>query len=157
MDDVKEIIELAKQFMVQYGYHQPMVFVKGTKGKGCIVLEKFGDTADKRVLDMLNVGTTVACKHNVGDLELIVLVNEAWIGMNFDVMPSQDPKRIEALIVTSLDMASQEQRLEMFKIVRDHGKIVDLKQISQPENGSVKSGLLPAFQKGYQIVSPVHN
>jgi hypothetical protein len=158
VDEVKEIANFAKKIFLQDGYHAPMVFVKGTSGKVFFELVNFGETAGERERSMLNAGTLIACKRNVGDLELIILVNEAWMGMNLSVMPSQDPKRIEALLVNSLDARTQEERLLIFEIKRDpKGNILDLKEMVLPEVVETKGWLLPAFLKGYQLISPVHN
>jgi len=158
MDEVKEIIDIAKQLMLRDGYHAPMVFAKGTKSRVAVVLERFGNTADERVGDMLNAGAMVADRRNIGELEQIVLVNEAWMSRNVDVMPSQDPKRIEVLVINSLDTSTQEEYLTAFEIVRNpKGQVIDLKQAVLPEKGSAKGKLLTAFQEGYQIVSPVLN
>jgi len=158
VDEVKEIADVAKKIFLQDGYHAPMVFVKGTNGKLFFELTNFGATAGERERSMLNAGTLIACKRNVGDLELIILVNEAWMGMNLSLMPSQDPKRIEALLISSLDARTKEERLLIFEVKRDpKGKVLDLKELIFPNTVEAKGWLLPAFLKGYQIISPVHN
>jgi len=99
-----------------------------------------------------------ACKSNIGDLELIILVNEAWVSTNLTMLPSQDPKHTEVLLINSLDTGTQEEYLIMYEVIRNRqNKVIDLKLRELPEEGSVKGTLLPAFLKGYQIVSPVHN
>lgn len=158
MDDVTSIIDMAKETFLKDGYHAPMVFVQGTKGKSVIVLEEFGATADERTRDMFYAGALSAEKRNVGELDLIVFVNEAWMSMNLEMLPSQDPKRTEVLLINSLDARTQEEQLTMFEVVRNpQGKVTDFKQNELSGHGSVKGTLLPAFQKGYQIISPVHN
>ena len=158
MDDVKAITDIAKRVFLEDGYHAPTVFVKGTANKAAIQLARFGATAGERELDMLNTGTWLASKHNVGELELIVFVSEAWMGTNLDVRPSRDPKRIEVLMITSLDTRTQEENMFPFEVKRDpKGKVIDLKEMALPEAVETKGRLLPAFQRGYQIVSPVHN
>ena len=158
MDEVQKIADFAKAIFLQDGYHAPIVITKGTKGKRVVLLEQFGDTADERVKDMFYAGAMLADKGNIGELELIVLVNEAWMGRNKDVLPSQDPKRIEVLLVNSLDARTQEERLLAFEVIRDQkDKVTDLKENVLPQTGSPKGKLLPAFQKGYQVISPVHN
>jgi len=158
VDDVQEITDLAKRSFLENGYHAPMVFAKGTETKVAIQLAHFGATADERVDDMLNVGTWLAYKHNVGELELIVLVNEAWMGKSMDILPSLDPKRIEILMINSLDVGTQDEYLTCFEVVRNNqGKVIDLKEGDLPKTGHPKGKLLPAFQKGYQIISPVMN
>ncbi len=161
MEDVEEIVQLAKKLILEAGSHGPTVFLKGSEGKMAVALADFGETADKRARDMLNAGALTAFKHHVGELELIVFVSEAWMGTNMDIQPSKDPKRVEVLLINSLDTATQEERLVMFEIVRNtQGKVTDLKKPSMPEvdkGESVKGILLPAFQKGYQIIRPVTN
>jgi len=158
MDEVKKIADVPKAFMLKAGYHGPTVYVKGTNDKLAVGLESFGDTNEQRVRDMHDVGTWTALKHNVGELKLIVFVSEAWISKNPDVLPSKDPKRQEMLLINSLDARTQEEHITAFEVIRDpKGQVVDLKDWSLPEQGSVKGTLLPAFQGGYQLVSPVLN
>jgi hypothetical protein len=158
VDEVQKIADFAKAIFLQDGYHAPIVIVKGTKGGRVILLEQFGATADERVKDMFSAGALLAQQGNIGELELIVLVNEAWMGTTLDVLPSQDPKRIEVLLVNSLDARTQEERLLAFEVMRDQAnKVTDLKENILPKAGSPKGKLLPAFQKGYQFISPVHN
>jgi len=158
VNELKEIIDIAKKLMLRDGYHAPMVFAKGTKCNVIVALEIFGNTAEERVEDMVNAGAMLADKRNVGELEQIVLVNEAWIGKNLDVMPSQDPNRIEVLTINSLDTSTQDENLTLFEVMRNpKGQVTDLKQVVLPENGSVKGKLLTAFQNGYLIEIPVLN
>jgi len=158
VDEVQKIADFAKAIFLQDGYHAPIVITKGTKGKRVVLLEQFGDTADERVKDMFYAGAMLADKGNIGELELIVFVNEAWMSRNLDVLPSLDPKRIEVLLVNSLDARTQEEQLLTYEIKRDpKGTVTDLTEMDLPKDGHPKGRLLPAFQKGYQIVSPVHN
>jgi hypothetical protein len=158
VDEVKEITDFAKNVFLIDGYHAPTVIVKGTQTSAAIQLPKFGATASERQMDMLNTGTWLASKHNVGDLELIVHISEGWIGTNMNILPSQDPNRTEVLLINSLDVRTQEERLLIFEVKRDlKGTVTDLIEIVFPNDVSSKGRLLPAFLKGYQIVSPVHN
>jgi len=156
VDEVQIIADFAKKLFLKDGYHIPLLLVKGTGGRKVVGLQEFGDTSDKRVQDMLNTGTWLACKHYVGDLELIVFVCEGWIGTNINVRPSQDPNRIEVLQIASLDVRTQEEQVKAFQVKRDpKGTVSDLKELIFPEKVEAKGRLLPAFQKGYQIISPV--
>jgi len=158
MDEVKKIAECAKALMLKFGSYEPIVLVKGTKDKVVVGLNSLGETNEERVRKLHNVGTWTACKHNVGELELIVLVNEAWMSSNLTVLPSQDPKHVKMLLINSLDARTQEEQITGFEVIRDpKGQVIDLKDWDHPENGSVKGTLLPAFQRGYQLVSPVLN
>lgn|GEM_PF-5093261 len=157
MEDVEAIIQFAKKLMLEIGSFQPTIFVKGSTRQVAVEIKGFGTHADKRE-DMLNAGVWVATKYNVGELETLIFVSEAWMGMNMNVMPSQDPKRVEVLIINILNVATQEERMVQFEIVRNkQKKVIDLKEPDLPDGYTVKGMLLPAFQKGYQIVRPVTN
>jgi len=158
VDEIKKIADIAKALMLRDGYHAPIVFVEGTNGKVAVLLESFGNTNDERVQDMLKVGIKTAIEHNVGELDLIIFVSEAWIGTSLDVLPSLDPKRTEMLMISSLDARTQDEDIQGFEVIRDQkGQVINLKDWSHPASGSVKGNLLQAFQKGYQIVRPVLN
>lgn len=159
MEDVKSIIDFAKHSFLLHGSHEPMVFAKGTNGKVVVEMKNFGDTLNQRELSMLNMGTTIACKRNVGDLDMIAIVTEAWMGTNLEVMPSQDPKRVEVLMINYLDVTTQQEKAVMFEIVRNKiGKPIDLRPWEEPSGSlEVKGYLLPAFVRGYRAISPVRN
>jgi len=159
VDDVKAITDIAKRVFLEDGYHNPMVFVKGTRSKVAVEVKNFGDDAYQRELAMLNMGTFVACKSNVGELDLVVIVIEAWMSTDLTMLPSQSPKRIEVLAINFLDVTTQEEKATSFKIIRDNrGKAVELRPYDKSTDFyEVKGHLLPAFVKGYRAVSPVHN
>lgn len=162
MEDVEEIVRFVRKMTLELGKCNPTIFVKGSEKKVAIGLEEFGETSDARERHMLNAGTVTAYKHSVGELESLIFVSEAWMSMANEkgeyIQPSRDPKRIETLIINCLDVATQEETMVWFEMVRNkQGKLTDLKQMSLPEGGSVKGILLPAFQKGYQLVRPVTN
>jgi len=158
MDEVKKIAEIAKALMLRDGYHAPIVFVEGTNGKVAVLLESFGNTNVERVRDMMKVGIKTAIECNVGELELIVFVNETWMSRNPDVLPSQDPQRQEMLMIHSLDARTQDEDMRGFEVIRDpKGQVVNLIDWHQPASGGVKGNLLQAFQKGYQTVRPILN
>lgn len=153
----EEIIQFIKKATLDLGRCSPMVFVNGTQGKVAIGMGSFGDTSDKRARDMLNAGVFTAYQHNVGELEKLTYVSEAWMSpfrKDF-IRPSKDPNRVETVIINSLDTKTQKETMICFEMVRDpQGKLTDLKQISLPEGGSIEGILLPAFQKGYQMIRP---
>jgi len=158
VDEVKKIADFAKSIFLRDGYHAPIVIARGTKGGRAVLLEQFGDTADERIKDLFYAGALLADKGNIGELELIVFVSEGWMGTNINIRPSQDPKRIEVLLINSLNARTQEEHTLQFEIKRDpKGQVLDLKELVFPEAVASKGRLLPAFQKGYQIISPVHN
>ena len=158
MDEVQKIADVAKAIFLRDGYHAPIVIAKGSKGGRAVLLEQFGDTSDERAKDMFSAGAMLAKKAHIGELELIVFVCEGWMGTNIAIRPSLDLNRREVLLISSLDARTQEEHIIQFEIKRDpKGQVLDLKELVFPETVTSKGRLLPAFQKGYQAVSPVHN
>ena len=158
MDEVQKIADVAKSIFLRDGYHAPIVIANGTKGGRAVLLEQFGDTADARIKDMFSAGALLAQKGNIGELELIVFVSEGWMGTNITILPSQDPKRREVLLINSLDARTQEEHTLQYEIKRDpKGQVLDLKELVFSDKVVSKGWLLPAFRKGYQTISPVHN
>jgi len=159
VDEVKKIIDIAKEVFLQDGYHAPMVFVKGDKGKVVVEIKNFGNDSYQRELTMLNLGTHVACEQNVGDLDLVVIVSEAWANRTMQMLPSRDPKRIEILSINFLNVGSQEEKAAVFKVIRDRwGKAIELRPYDESTDFfEVKGHILPAFVRRYKVISPVHN
>jgi hypothetical protein len=160
--DKEEIVRFVKKITLEVGAFEPTIFVKGSTGKVAIALKEFGATSNIRERHMLNAGAFTAQKHSVGELEKLIFVDEAWMSWANKkgefIQPSLDPKRIETLIINSLDASSQEETMISFEMVRDpKGKLTDFKQMSLPDGSSVKGILLPAFQKGYKIIRPTTN
>jgi len=159
VDEVKKIIEIAKQVFLHDGYHAPMVFVNGDKGKVVVEIKNFGNDSYQRELTMLNLGTSVACEHNVGDLDLVIIVSEAWTSRDTTMLPSQNPRRIEVLSINFLDVGTKEEKATIFQVIRDRwGKAIKLRPFdTSTDFFEVKGHMLPAFVRGYTVISPVHN
>jgi len=158
MEDVEKIINFAKEVFLRNSFHNPMVFVKGANGKVAVELKNFGDNSYQRELSMLNTGTFVACKRNVGELDIVVLVTEAWMSTNLTMLPSRNPKRIEVLMINYLDVSTQKEKSTVFRVIRNKlGKAIELRSYMSSDSYEVKGYLLPAFVKGYRVISPAHN
>ena len=131
-----------------------MLFVGGSKSKGMITLSDFGPEHEDKVRQLANAGVNTATKHNLGDLQYLILVTEAWVSTQLQVQPSKDPKRQEMLIITTLDVVTKKQGIVMYQIVRGKQKLlIELKKVPFPANVSVESPLLPAFVAGYNLIT----
>jgi hypothetical protein len=147
----EEIVTVAKEAMVRFGSHPPTVFVQGTKRKVYLHVE-FGRDNAERISDMANAGIRLATSAEVGDVEMVILVCEGWTSPARAkvVLPSQDPNRMEVLMISAMDVKTNAQTLEMYACLRDYKQaVLDLKPISVP--GQVESGLLPAFLSGFRL------
>ena len=139
--------------MFQLGGCPPTVFVLGTKHKTYMPLP-MGETLPERVHIMTQAGVELAQSGEVGEVEQVIYVCEAWSSPPRTpfIRPSQDPNRTEVLLISALDAKTNTQTLEMYACIRDAKQIViDLKRLPLPEGGKVESPLLPAFLAGYRL------
>jgi hypothetical protein len=145
----------AKAVMRRFGEHAPTVFVIGTKQKVCIQIP-FGDTHIQRVNILAQAGVKLAKTRDIGDIEAVFFVSEAWMSPPRTpmVMPSEDPNRLEVLMLNGLEVGTDQQTLEAYACKRDKDHaVIDLKPVVMPKEATEVSGpLLPAFVAGYRLV-----
>jgi hypothetical protein len=70
-----------------------------------------------------------------------------------DVLPSQDPNRIEALVISGIHVQRHESSLIVYEMVRDDSeKVIDLRQYhSEPiKSGKVVRTLVDDFVDGFR-------
>jgi hypothetical protein len=149
----EEILVVARESALRFGRVDTMLFVHGTKGKVYMSLP-FGKTSDDRVAIMTQAGVALAKRNNIGDVERVIFVCEAWTSpaRQSYAMPSQDPDRQEVLLFNLLDATSNREELEMYACVRNgRGDIIELKLVPQPEGGTVGGRLLPSFMAGFKL------
>ena len=154
MITIEEIIDFAKDYVLRHGEHPPTLYAKGTMDKAVIPLDAFPTIQEKKVLFLAHAGKQLAQKGNIGTLTEVFFVSEAWIGIpkkdGSFIQPSLDPERKEALIISGLDVLEEKQSLAVLDIVRDsNGELRELKESTFPQDGEVKSPLLPAFVLGH--------
>jgi hypothetical protein len=137
--------------MRTFGQFQPMLFVDGTKRRIYMPLP-FGQTSDDRVAIMTQVGIQLAKARDIGDVERVIFVSEAWVSPASYIQPSQDPDRQEVLLFNLLDATTNREELEMYACVRNGRKdLIDLKLMQLPDGGTVGGRLLPSFMAGFRL------
>jgi len=156
--DLEAIIKVAKEAITRYGGHQPTLYIKGENGRVFTDFPDFSPDHEGKLRQMANRGVTVACERSVGNLDYLIFVTEAWMGKPCKgepyVQPSKDPKRIEALCITTLDVRTNKQTMLAYQMVRDKtGNLIELKKLSFPDEVTVESPLFPAFVAGYNLIT----
>jgi hypothetical protein len=158
-DDMEEIERLAEEMLVRFGQHHPTLVVEGTQGKFIISFKDFPDTQEKKVQTLANAGVRVGAEGKVGDLCTLYFVFEAWMseakkGKLPVNPPSADPNRKEVLIINGYDVATKKHELRVLEMMRDkRSELIELQPFTQPEEGTIESPLLPAFVKGFEMIS----
>ncbi len=146
-----DIVAQAKSWVLRYGSHPTILLVQGTKENRYIYLPDFPN--EQKVEFLFGVGKRTAELGNVGSLNKLFLVMEAWQGRSINIPPSQDPNRIEVLLVSCLDLRTREQRVTCLEYIRDaKGILREIKDMVLPDGQTVakaESPLLPAFVAGY--------
>jgi hypothetical protein len=130
-----------------------MLFVDGTKRRIYMPLP-FGESSDERVAIMTQVGIQLAKANDIGDVERVIFVSEAWVSSarKSYIQPSQDPNRQEVLLFNLLDAKTNREELEMYACVRNGRKdLIDLKLMQLPDGGTVGGRLLPSFMAGFRL------
>jgi hypothetical protein len=131
----------------------PMLLVFGATEATHLLLEDFPNDHEEKIRFLMGAGVFLKHKHDLGTLSKVFLVMEAWMGKNSNILPSQDPKRMEVLVVGSLDVATKEQTVATFEYIRDaEGILREMKEVVLPDGTRIaqaESPLLPAFVAGY--------
>jgi len=152
--DMEKIVQVAKWIALKQGYHAPMLFLDGTIAKAPMILEHFPDEHEDKIKYLYVTGKHFSKKHEIGTLNKVFLVMEAWMAtIPTDepyIRPSQHPKRTEVLIIACLDTQVKEQTVTILEYRRDaKGNLMELKDMSLPNGMTAESPLLPAFVAGY--------
>jgi hypothetical protein len=161
---LQELSQKAREIVLKDGYHAPMLFVEGTNGMVPVLLDLTHE-GDSRFLYMRGLGRHLALDKRHGDLQQLFMVSEVWMVLAKDgkmpaPRPSQDPHRIEALVIGKMTLPDRKPGMAIFEMVRDAaGKVTDLQPIDLPKGGPLtpQSPLLDAFLDGYtQADTPTH-
>ena len=140
--------------MYRHGGISPTLYVCGTRQTVSIPMPE-AENAVGRVEQMINAAIQLAQSGNVGDIDLVILVTEAWVSparQPFTIQPSKDPNRCEVLVISALDGVTKAQKLLLYACIREqNGVVTDLKPLPVPANVTVEGPLLRAFLAGYRL------
>ena len=140
--------------MYRHGGISPTLYVCGTRQTVSIPMPE-AENAALRVEQMINAAIQLAQSGNVGEIDLVILITEAWVSparQPFTIQPSKDPNRCEVLVISALDGVTKEQKLLLYACIREpNGVITDLKPLPVPALVKVEGPLLRAFLTGYRL------
>jgi hypothetical protein len=156
---LEEVIRVAKENLIQYGNHVPTVIADGSNQPVIIQIQDIADTHEGRLQQMFTVGFIVAQSGEVGELEQVFLITEAWMSSAGPddlplIRPSQDPQRKEILLVSSINVPARKQRSAVVEMVRDQaGNIEALRDHPFGEEEEGENKLFTAFVAGFAAAS----
>jgi hypothetical protein len=139
--------------MYRHGGITPMLYVCGTRKTISILMPEW-QKRNARTEKLIRLATQLAHSRTVGEIDLVVLVTEAWASparVPF-IIPSQDKNRCEVLVISALDGQTKVQTLLLFACIRaKNGVVTDLKPLPVPAYVKVEGPLLRAFLTGYRL------
>lgn len=156
------ISEQAREIMLWDGAHRPTLFLKGSQETMSHPIMELPATAESRRKMLFILGTLITKVEQLGSLEEVILVTEAWMSKALDehaphMPPSKDPNRIEVLVINQIDLTTNQSQLRLFEMIRDdRGELTELKTYSDvpddQQGHSSDSPLLNAFVAGYRLI-----
>jgi hypothetical protein len=157
---IDEITAWAKELLLEDGTHAPTLFVETDAPE--VIISELADlppTPNARLSYFLELGRHLARKHPNEQAREVAFIALSWASKQApdqpvpEYRPSQDPNRMELLVISHLTLrADFTTRLDgqLVEIIRDNeGKVRDLYQLP----GNVESGesaMLVLFILGFQ-------
>jgi hypothetical protein len=154
--NIEPVKQQALEYLLQHGHHPQAVHCFGTKGSTVTILEDIPADVQGKQQTLFTAGSKTAQNAQIGSLQSLFLVSEAWvslkpIGNTQTTAPAADPERKETLVVYGIDMLTKEQRMFVFKLLRDQKGIVRTIQplAGHEEIQAVSNPFLMTFLTGY--------
>jgi hypothetical protein len=152
--DLDFIAQVAKDTALQYGGHMASVFIKSMEGLAVTQLNELPSNHEGRRQAMFQAGFMLGADGKMGLPLQVFFVTEGWLslknrGESLDVLPSQDPKRLEVLLIAGLEVLTKTHSLIILEMIREEEQLVDLQEHSRQIGGEVYSPLIEAFVAGY--------
>src|SRR6266566_5547286 len=103
---MEQMVQMSIRITLKQGYHAPMLLLDATKAKAPIILEVIPNEHEEKLMYFYHAGIKgkrFSDMNQIGNLNKVFYICEAWMGTNIHIRPSTDPKRIEALLICCLD------------------------------------------------------
>lgn len=151
------VTQLARESLLRDGNHVPTLIAQGSLNFIVAGLEDLDNTHEGRVRQMGFVGFALGQRDEIGTLEQVYFISEAWMstgkGKMPDHPPSEDPSRKEVLIIYGLSVKEREAELVLLEMIRDRGgQLIEIKEFphTDVDNMTVESPLLTTFVAAYE-------
>lgn len=155
---LEQVATNAKEVLLQQGYHLPTLIVQGDQRTVVAQFDDFGETHDERAQNFFTAGMVLARDSQVGRLQQLFFIAEGWMSRTQDGQPphqppSQDPKRLEILIVTHHRPQGNQTRMMLAEMRRDTaGNLREVRDLAAEGDDDVRqadSPLIVAFMMGF--------
>lgn len=152
---IDELAKIACDVTLRDGQHIPAVFVQGIDSAAMGQIADLPSTHEGRVERLFQVGFSLGRDGLLGLLVQAYFITEGWMVVTdkkeLEIMPSEDPDRIEVLIISGINLLKETGSMLIFEMIREAGKLVDLQEHSRQEDDAEKmyNPLLDALVAGY--------
>jgi hypothetical protein len=151
---------MAREAALQKGGHAPTIIAQGSSGALIGALEGIPATHEEKVQQMYSAGVLLGYTGKVGRLEQVFVISEGWLSQAHEDQlpkqpPSQDPDRIEVLLIAYRRVAEHRSTMICWEMVRNaNGQLTALRDLAKPDSedrsGRADSPLLDAFVEGFE-------
>ena len=153
---LEAVAAIAKESTLRDGHHRFTLLAEGDAQVIAFHLTTVPPTHEQRLLLMLQAGTALAERQELPRLVQAFHISEAWMSTPQPsepfVPPSQDPDRIEVLMVSQLDVDSNQVALVTYRMRRDDaGTLSALEEMEKRDHMAGDADrLLSAFVAGFR-------
>lgn len=159
------VADLARTETLKHGGHVPTLIVTGTKRGMVGELADMPDTHEERAQMLFEAGFNIVQEMYLGIPVQLFFISEAWysqqkpVEAEHQIVPSEDPNRLEVIIIAGLHLIHALHSVVILEMVRDEAEqLIEVHEHSRHlEQGQVESPLLHAFLKGYQTALKAQN
>jgi hypothetical protein len=159
--ELEQIEKLATKMCLLQGGHSPQFIVNGENDTAIVVINDLPDKNPEKMLAISHaaIETVVSKGKRIGMLKKIFFICEAWMsvvkqsGLKSFLSPSKDPKRIEALLISEFDIATNKETVVTFEMKRDKNKkLVGFEEAQRNTEDNLREfSLMDAFVRGYYL------
>jgi hypothetical protein len=156
---IEVLTEIASEAALSLGGHQPTIVVEGVDKTLVTKITELAESHEGRLFQMYSAGWIVAQSGQIGILEQVFLVTEAWLSLREpdhdpQLAPSEDSRRKEVLIISAYTINQDKVDIRIKEMIRDEdGTLSALQTIDFPneEGMSYDAPLLTHFVLGYAM------
>jgi hypothetical protein len=149
--DIQAIKDAAVTAMLQFGEYPNTVILHGPKGYMSIQIPLLNPDAKLVIMHVAGKSLRKGLGSDIRQLSNVALITEAWMSRRPAnskeplPIPSQDPNRVEVLVIAAMSLPSRELISNILEIKR-HGQFMEL--VEDPAWNVSKSDMLDAFVNG---------
>lgn len=159
------VAQVAKEATLREGGHAPMIIAEGNINTSAIEIGALGNSHEIRMAQMRAAGYMLGRRATIGNLLQVFFISEGWMsvankGRLPATKPSEDPNRVEILLINHLLLKTNATQIVAYEMIRaNDDKLVGLRKLPdmEREGGQAQNFLLNAFIDEYKREHQIRN